>query len=111
MPILSILESDIFISRLSADITIWCVYFSLAPNQNENYDLYLFLIPLTSFSFTWFLSIIHDRFRKGKINLESTLELLNKFDIPFDYIHVKCIFKVRNYYLIILEVILTCFYF
>ncbi|XP_013911427.1 PREDICTED: 1-phosphatidylinositol 4,5-bisphosphate phosphodiesterase zeta-1 [Thamnophis sirtalis] len=46
-----------------------------------------------SFSFTWFLSMVHDRFRKGRIDLESTLELLNNFDIPFDYIHVKNIFK------------------
>ncbi|XP_025025020.1 1-phosphatidylinositol 4,5-bisphosphate phosphodiesterase zeta-1-like [Python bivittatus] len=48
------------------------------------------------FPFTWFLSIIHDRFRKGKINLETTLELLNKFDIPFDYVHVKYIFKASD---------------
>uniref|UniRef100_A0A670XXN6 Phosphoinositide phospholipase C n=1 Tax=Pseudonaja textilis TaxID=8673 RepID=A0A670XXN6_PSETE len=30
------------------------------------------------------------------INLESTLELLNNFDIPFDYIHVKYIFKTSD---------------
>lgn len=42
----------------------------------------------------WFLGIIQDKFQKGKINFESTLELLSKFDIPFDYVHVKYIFKV-----------------
>nr|XP_056702582.1 1-phosphatidylinositol 4,5-bisphosphate phosphodiesterase zeta-1-like [Euleptes europaea] len=49
-----------------------------------------------SFSFTWFLSVIHDKFRKGKINFESTLELLAKFDIPFDSVHVKYIFKASD---------------
>ncbi|XP_061496450.1 1-phosphatidylinositol 4,5-bisphosphate phosphodiesterase zeta-1-like [Rhineura floridana] len=46
--------------------------------------------------FTWFLNIVHDKFRKGKINFESTLELLTKFDIPFDYVHVKYIFKQES---------------
>ncbi|XP_062990591.1 1-phosphatidylinositol 4,5-bisphosphate phosphodiesterase zeta-1 [Elgaria multicarinata webbii] len=45
---------------------------------------------------TWFLSVIHDKFRKGKINFEGTLELLSKFDIAFDYIHVKYIFKASD---------------
>ncbi|XP_015265075.1 PREDICTED: 1-phosphatidylinositol 4,5-bisphosphate phosphodiesterase zeta-1, partial [Gekko japonicus] len=49
-----------------------------------------------AFSFTWFLSVIHDKFRKGRINFESTLELLTKFDIPFDYVHVKYIFKASD---------------
>ncbi|XP_077196226.1 1-phosphatidylinositol 4,5-bisphosphate phosphodiesterase zeta-1-like isoform X2 [Paroedura picta] len=44
----------------------------------------------------WFLSVIHDKFRKGRINFESTLELLTKFDIPFDYVHVKYIFKASD---------------
>uniref|UniRef100_A0A8D2LLF4 Phosphoinositide phospholipase C n=1 Tax=Varanus komodoensis TaxID=61221 RepID=A0A8D2LLF4_VARKO len=39
---------------------------------------------------------IHDTFRKGKINFESTLELLSKLDIPFDYVHVKYIFKASD---------------
>ncbi|XP_044308102.1 1-phosphatidylinositol 4,5-bisphosphate phosphodiesterase zeta-1, partial [Varanus komodoensis] len=42
------------------------------------------------------LSNIHDTFRKGKINFESTLELLSKLDIPFDYVHVKYIFKASD---------------
>ncbi|KAF7237630.1 1-phosphatidylinositol 4,5-bisphosphate phosphodiesterase zeta-1 [Varanus komodoensis] len=41
-------------------------------------------------------SNIHDTFRKGKINFESTLELLSKLDIPFDYVHVKYIFKASD---------------
>ncbi|KAJ6659965.1 hypothetical protein lerEdw1_018162 [Lerista edwardsae] len=44
----------------------------------------------------WFLGIIQDKFQKGKINFESTLELLSKFDIPFDYVHVKYIFKASD---------------
>ncbi|XP_054844573.1 1-phosphatidylinositol 4,5-bisphosphate phosphodiesterase zeta-1 [Eublepharis macularius] len=53
-------------------------------------------VSLISFFFTWFLSVIHDKFRKGRINFESTLELLAKFDIPFDYVHVKYIFKASD---------------
>uniref|UniRef100_A0A8D2LFP4 EF-hand domain-containing protein n=1 Tax=Varanus komodoensis TaxID=61221 RepID=A0A8D2LFP4_VARKO len=44
----------------------------------------------------WFLSTIHDKFRKGRINVESTLELPRKLDIPFNYIHVECIFKTSD---------------
>ncbi|NXX43837.1 PLCZ1 phosphodiesterase, partial [Tricholaema leucomelas] len=42
---------------------------------------------------TWFLSIIQDEFRDGKIDLDSTMKLLTKMQIPFDYIHVKHVFK------------------
>uniref|UniRef100_A0A8D0BFU8 Phosphoinositide phospholipase C n=1 Tax=Salvator merianae TaxID=96440 RepID=A0A8D0BFU8_SALMN len=55
-----------------------------------------FKLFLSFFPFTWFLNIIHDRFRKGKINFENTLELLSKFDIPYDYVHVKHIFKASD---------------
>ncbi|XP_039400561.1 1-phosphatidylinositol 4,5-bisphosphate phosphodiesterase zeta-1 isoform X1 [Mauremys reevesii] len=41
----------------------------------------------------WFLSIIQDEFRTGKINLDKTLKLLIKLNIPFDYVHVKYVFK------------------
>ncbi|XP_067415072.1 1-phosphatidylinositol 4,5-bisphosphate phosphodiesterase zeta-1 [Emydura macquarii macquarii] len=41
----------------------------------------------------WFLSIIQDEFRTGKINLEKTMKLLDKLNIPFDYVHVKYVFK------------------
>ncbi|XP_074794312.1 1-phosphatidylinositol 4,5-bisphosphate phosphodiesterase zeta-1 [Natator depressus] len=41
----------------------------------------------------WFLSIIQDEFRSGKINLDKTLKLLVKLNIPFDYVHVKYVFK------------------
>uniref|UniRef100_A0A803TZS0 Phosphoinositide phospholipase C n=1 Tax=Anolis carolinensis TaxID=28377 RepID=A0A803TZS0_ANOCA len=44
----------------------------------------------------WFLNVIHKKFKKGKLSFENTLELLGNFDIPFDYIHVKYIFKARN---------------
>ncbi|NXN11625.1 PLCZ1 phosphodiesterase, partial [Indicator maculatus] len=42
---------------------------------------------------TWFLSIIQDEFRDGKIDLESTMKLLTKMQIPFDFTHVKHVFK------------------
>ncbi|NWU89911.1 PLCZ1 phosphodiesterase, partial [Upupa epops] len=42
---------------------------------------------------TWFLSIIQDEFRAGKIDLDSTLKLLEKLQVPFDYHHVKHVFK------------------
>ncbi|NXG45096.1 PLCZ1 phosphodiesterase, partial [Psilopogon haemacephalus] len=42
---------------------------------------------------TWFLSIIQDEFRDGKIDLDSTMKLLTKMQIPFDYVHVKHVFK------------------
>ncbi|NWR72615.1 PLCZ1 phosphodiesterase, partial [Centropus unirufus] len=44
-------------------------------------------------SCTWFLNIIQNEFRSGKIDLESTMKLLEKLQIPFDYIHVKHVFK------------------
>ncbi|NXX74106.1 PLCZ1 phosphodiesterase, partial [Urocolius indicus] len=44
-------------------------------------------------SHTWFLSIIQDEFRTGKIDLDSTMKLLEKLQMPFDYAHVKHIFK------------------
>ncbi|NXN97391.1 PLCZ1 phosphodiesterase, partial [Rhinopomastus cyanomelas] len=44
-------------------------------------------------SHTWFLSVIQDEFRAGKINLDSTLKLFEKLKIPCDYDHVKHIFK------------------
>ncbi|NWR53902.1 PLCZ1 phosphodiesterase, partial [Bucorvus abyssinicus] len=42
---------------------------------------------------TWFLSIIQNDFRAGKINLDSTMRLLKKLQICFDDIHVKHVFK------------------
>ncbi|NXA36755.1 PLCZ1 phosphodiesterase, partial [Eudromia elegans] len=44
-------------------------------------------------SCTWFLSIIQNEFRSGKIDLDSTMKLLDKLQIPFDYVHVKHVFK------------------
>ncbi|XP_015391362.2 1-phosphatidylinositol 4,5-bisphosphate phosphodiesterase zeta-1 isoform X4 [Panthera tigris] len=41
----------------------------------------------------WFLSMIQDEFRGGKINLEKTHKLLEKLDIQCNYVHVKSIFK------------------
>uniref|UniRef100_A0A673T7F4 Phosphoinositide phospholipase C n=1 Tax=Suricata suricatta TaxID=37032 RepID=A0A673T7F4_SURSU len=41
----------------------------------------------------WFLSMILDEFRSGKINLEKTHKLLEKLDIQCSYVHVKSIFK------------------
>ncbi|XP_025891352.1 1-phosphatidylinositol 4,5-bisphosphate phosphodiesterase zeta-1 [Nothoprocta perdicaria] len=41
----------------------------------------------------WFLSIIQNEFRSGKIDLDSTMKLLDKLQIPFDYVHVKHLFK------------------
>ncbi|XP_067997996.1 LOW QUALITY PROTEIN: 1-phosphatidylinositol 4,5-bisphosphate phosphodiesterase zeta-1 [Melanerpes formicivorus] len=41
----------------------------------------------------WFLSIIQDEFRDGKIDLQSTMKLLTKMQIPFDFAHVKHVFK------------------
>uniref|UniRef100_A0A452T6I5 Phosphoinositide phospholipase C n=2 Tax=Ursus TaxID=9639 RepID=A0A452T6I5_URSMA len=37
--------------------------------------------------------MIRDEFRGGKINVEKTYRLLEKLDIPCNYIHVKSIFK------------------
>ncbi|XP_027450279.1 1-phosphatidylinositol 4,5-bisphosphate phosphodiesterase zeta-1 isoform X3 [Zalophus californianus] len=41
----------------------------------------------------WFLSKIRDEFKGGKINVEKTYRLLEKLDIPCNYIHVKSVFK------------------
>lgn len=43
----------------------------------------------------WFVDIIFDEFRSGKINLEKSLKLLNKFDLSYDFVHVRKVFKVR----------------
>uniref|UniRef100_A0A8C3SHZ9 Phosphoinositide phospholipase C n=1 Tax=Chelydra serpentina TaxID=8475 RepID=A0A8C3SHZ9_CHESE len=51
---------------------------------------------LNLFFRTWFLSIIQDEFRSGKINLDKTLKLLVKLNIPFDYVHVKYVFKRKT---------------
>ncbi|NWX84321.1 PLCZ1 phosphodiesterase, partial [Nothoprocta pentlandii] len=45
------------------------------------------------FPCTWFLSVIQNEFRSGKIDLDSTMKLLDKLQIPFDYVHVKHLFK------------------
>ncbi|NXC66527.1 PLCZ1 phosphodiesterase, partial [Anhinga anhinga] len=44
-------------------------------------------------SHTWFLSIIQNEFRTGKIDLDSTMKLLEKLQMPFDFEHVKHVFK------------------
>ncbi|NXV12661.1 PLCZ1 phosphodiesterase, partial [Cepphus grylle] len=44
-------------------------------------------------SHTWFLSIIQNEFRTGKINLDSTMKLLETLQVPFDFAHVKHVFK------------------
>ncbi|XP_072810296.1 1-phosphatidylinositol 4,5-bisphosphate phosphodiesterase zeta-1 [Vicugna pacos] len=41
----------------------------------------------------WFLSMIRDDFKGGKINLEKTQKLLEKFNIRCNDIHMKYIFK------------------
>uniref|UniRef100_A0A8C0CTS4 Phosphoinositide phospholipase C n=1 Tax=Balaenoptera musculus TaxID=9771 RepID=A0A8C0CTS4_BALMU len=41
----------------------------------------------------WFLSVVRDDFKCGKITLEKTLKLLEKLDIRCNTIHVKYIFK------------------
>ncbi|XP_065539490.1 1-phosphatidylinositol 4,5-bisphosphate phosphodiesterase zeta-1 [Lathamus discolor] len=41
----------------------------------------------------WFLSIIQDDFMDGKIDLGNTMQLLKKFELPFNYAHVKHVFK------------------
>ncbi|XP_074681466.1 1-phosphatidylinositol 4,5-bisphosphate phosphodiesterase zeta-1 [Strix aluco] len=41
----------------------------------------------------WFLSMVQNEFRTGKIDLDSTMKLLEKFHIPFDFEHVKHVFK------------------
>ncbi|NWX07152.1 PLCZ1 phosphodiesterase, partial [Caloenas nicobarica] len=44
-------------------------------------------------SHTWFLSIIQDEFTSGKIDLDSTIRLFEKLQMPFDFAHVKHAFK------------------
>ncbi|NXW51143.1 PLCZ1 phosphodiesterase, partial [Nyctiprogne leucopyga] len=44
-------------------------------------------------SHTWFLNIVQNEFRNGKIDLDSTMRLLEKLQMPFDYAHVKHVFK------------------
>ncbi|NXK45403.1 PLCZ1 phosphodiesterase, partial [Chauna torquata] len=44
-------------------------------------------------SCTWFLNIIQNEFRNGKIDLDSTMKLLEKLHIAFDLAHVKHVFK------------------
>nr|XP_060632394.1 1-phosphatidylinositol 4,5-bisphosphate phosphodiesterase zeta-1-like [Anolis sagrei ordinatus] len=51
---------------------------------------------LNSLSFTWFMDIIFDEFRDGKINLDKALKLFNKMEISYDYIHVKKVFKKND---------------
>uniref|UniRef100_A0A8C9FGM5 Uncharacterized protein n=1 Tax=Pavo cristatus TaxID=9049 RepID=A0A8C9FGM5_PAVCR len=47
-------------------------------------------------SCTWFLNIIQDDFMNGRIDLDSTVKLLEKLHMPFNLAHVKHVFKVRN---------------
>ncbi|XP_039174788.1 1-phosphatidylinositol 4,5-bisphosphate phosphodiesterase zeta-1-like isoform X3 [Crotalus tigris] len=42
----------------------------------------------------WFMDMIYDEFREGKINIDKTLKLLNKFEVSYDYVHVKKVFKM-----------------
>ncbi|NXG78106.1 PLCZ1 phosphodiesterase, partial [Baryphthengus martii] len=42
---------------------------------------------------TWFLSVIQNEFRAGKIDIDSTMRLLEKLKVSFDYSHVKHVFK------------------
>ncbi|CAO2607063.1 1-phosphatidylinositol 4,5-bisphosphate phosphodiesterase zeta-1, partial [Lemmus lemmus] len=44
----------------------------------------------------WFLSKIQEEFRGGKIGVENTHRLLEKFDIPCNFAHVKQIFKEND---------------
>lgn len=57
----------------------------------ENFLNFFFLVSFR----TWFLSMVRDDFKYGKITLEKTLKLLEKLDIRCNTIHVKYIFKVR----------------
>ncbi|XP_058047672.1 1-phosphatidylinositol 4,5-bisphosphate phosphodiesterase zeta-1-like [Ahaetulla prasina] len=51
---------------------------------------------LNSLSYTWFMDMIYDEFREGKINIDKTLKLLNKFEVSYDYVHVKKVFKKND---------------
>ncbi|XP_039174787.1 1-phosphatidylinositol 4,5-bisphosphate phosphodiesterase zeta-1-like isoform X2 [Crotalus tigris] len=44
----------------------------------------------------WFMDMIYDEFREGKINIDKTLKLLNKFEVSYDYVHVKKVFKKND---------------
>ncbi|NXY41607.1 PLCZ1 phosphodiesterase, partial [Ceuthmochares aereus] len=44
-------------------------------------------------SYTWFLSIIQNEFRCGKIDLDRTKKLLEKLQVPLNVAHVKHVFK------------------
>ncbi|XP_066490002.1 1-phosphatidylinositol 4,5-bisphosphate phosphodiesterase zeta-1-like [Tiliqua scincoides] len=44
----------------------------------------------------WFMDMIFDEFRSGKINIDKTLKLLNKFEISYDFVHVKKLFKKND---------------
>ncbi|XP_047904545.2 1-phosphatidylinositol 4,5-bisphosphate phosphodiesterase zeta-1 isoform X5 [Anser cygnoides] len=48
---------------------------------------------LNVISCTWFLNIIQDEFMNGKIDLDSTMKLLEKLHVTFDVAHVKHVFK------------------
>ncbi|XP_044308100.1 1-phosphatidylinositol 4,5-bisphosphate phosphodiesterase zeta-1-like [Varanus komodoensis] len=45
---------------------------------------------------TWFMDVIFDEFRNGKINIDQVLKLLNKFEVSYDYVHVKKVFKKND---------------
>ncbi|XP_034298542.1 1-phosphatidylinositol 4,5-bisphosphate phosphodiesterase zeta-1-like [Pantherophis guttatus] len=51
---------------------------------------------LNSLFYTWFMDMIYDEFREGKINVDKTLKLLNKFEVSYDYVHVKKVFKKND---------------
>ncbi|XP_026558897.1 1-phosphatidylinositol 4,5-bisphosphate phosphodiesterase zeta-1-like [Pseudonaja textilis] len=42
------------------------------------------------------MDMIFDEFREGKINIDKTLKLLNKFEVSYDYVHVKKVFKKND---------------
>ncbi|XP_077196224.1 1-phosphatidylinositol 4,5-bisphosphate phosphodiesterase zeta-1-like [Paroedura picta] len=44
----------------------------------------------------WFLDIITPDFLSGKINIDQTLQLLNRFNVSYDYVHVKKLFKKND---------------
>uniref|UniRef100_A0A8D2LLT9 Phosphoinositide phospholipase C n=1 Tax=Varanus komodoensis TaxID=61221 RepID=A0A8D2LLT9_VARKO len=42
------------------------------------------------------MDVIFDEFRNGKINIDQVLKLLNKFEVSYDYVHVKKVFKKND---------------
>ncbi|NWH79248.1 PLCZ1 phosphodiesterase, partial [Piaya cayana] len=44
-------------------------------------------------SYTWFLSVIQNEFRCGKIDLDHTMKLFEKLQVALDYAHLKHVFK------------------